>query len=190
MDTRLKLVRCASRELERKGLKDFSLRAVGAKAGLSAMAVYRHFSSKEELLRAVGEDAFAEFQQRIEAIPEGPIEKWLRAVARAYLTFALDEPGAFEGCFVLKTKAERIYPEDFRAGKSPVITRIVQRLQAAQSAALVGAGDAVELALLLWSQLHGLIMLHQAGRFSLSRRAFLTLGDRAVEHFIAGLRVR
>jgi AcrR family transcriptional regulator len=185
MDSRRSIVRCALRELESKGLSGFSLRAVGAAAGLSAMAVYRHFKNKEDLLRAVGEEAFAAYHQRIEGIPDGPIEAWIRLVGREYVEFALDDPGHFEACFVLSTHVERIYPRDFRAGKSPVISLIETKIQEAQAAGQLASGDALEVALLLWAQLHGLVMLHRSGRFSLSRREFLALCDRA-SRFVAG----
>lgn len=56
--------------------------------------------SKDDLLRAVGEEAFAVFQQRVAGITDRPIEEWLCAVGREYAKFALDDPGHFEACFV------------------------------------------------------------------------------------------
>src|SRR5690606_5473494 len=132
MGTRQRLLACALEELERSGLERFSLRAVGARAGLSAMAVYRHFANKEDLLRALGEEAFAAWRRRVESIKERDFEGWLQRVLRAYTEFALDEPGRFDVCFVLTTRVERIYPEDFRAGKSPTVALIVQRIEAGQ----------------------------------------------------------
>jgi AcrR family transcriptional regulator len=187
MDTRGLLIQCALRELESNGLSGFSLRAVGAAAGLSAMAVYRHFESKEDLLRAVGEEAFAVFQQRIAGISDGPIEEWLGAVGREYAQFALDDPGHFEACFVLRTHVERIYPEDFRAGKSPVVSLIARKFQAAQDSGQLNGGDALELALLFWAQIHGLMMLYRSGRFSLDRNEFLALCVRAIRFITSGL---
>jgi AcrR family transcriptional regulator len=151
------------------------------------MAIYRHFKNKEDLLRAVGEEAFASYQQRFAAIPEGPIEEWIRLAGREYVEFALDDPGRFDACFVLRTQVERIYPQDFRAGKSPVISLMAKKIQVAQAAGQLKAGDALEIALLLWAQLHGLVMLHRSGRFSLSRNAFLALCDRGGALVIGGL---
>jgi AcrR family transcriptional regulator len=187
MDTRGLLIQCALRELASHGLSGFSLRAVGAAAGLSAMAVYRHFESKEDLLRAVGEEAFAVFQQRIASISDAPIAEWLCAVGREYAKFALDDPGHFEACFVLRTHVERIYPEDFRAGKSPVVSLISKKVRAAQDSRQLERGDALELALLFWAQIHGLMMLYRSGRFALDRNEFLALCERAVRFITGGL---
>lgn len=188
MGTRQRLLTCALEELERSGLERFSLRAVGARAGLSAMAVYRHFANKEDLLRALGEEAFAAWRRRVESIKERDFEGWLQRVLRAYTEFALDEPGRFDVCFVLTTRVERIYPEDFRAGKSPTVALMVQRIEAAQRDGILRQGDPLEMALLVWAQLHGLVMLHRSGRFALKRSDFLRLCRRCNELAMRGLR--
>jgi AcrR family transcriptional regulator len=188
METRQRLLACAFDELERSGLDRFSLRSVGAEAGLSAMAVYRHFANKEDLLRALGEEAFDAWRRRIESIKELDFEKWLPKVLRSYIEFALDEPARFDACFVLKTNVERIYPQDFRAGKSPVVALTVDRIEAAQRAGKVREGDPLEMALFVWAQLHGLVMLHRSGRFSLKRSDFLALCKRCSALALRGLR--
>jgi AcrR family transcriptional regulator len=184
MDTRQLLIEGAMKEIEHKGLDQFSLRAVGGAAGLSPMAVYRHFKNKRELLRAVGEEAFHAFNTRAAAISDASLQSWLRKLTRAYVEFYLDSPGRFEACFVLRTSVERIYPRDFRAGQSPVISMMARRLEAAQAAGQLQRTDALELALQLWAQVHGLVTLHKAGRFSLPRKAFLGLCERAAERLV------
>lgn len=188
METRQRLLGCALRELERSGLDRFSLRAVAADAGLSAMAVYRHFPDKEGLLQALGEEAFDAWFKRVDAIKASDFEKWFYKTMLAYVEFALDEPARFDVCFVSKTSVERIYPGDFRAGKSPVIRLTVARIEAAQRAGKVREGDPLEIALFAWAQLHGLVMLHRAGRFSLKRSAFIALCKRCIEFALQGLR--
>jgi AcrR family transcriptional regulator len=187
MDTRSSIIEHALKELERKGLNDFSVRAVGKAVGLSAMAVYRHFKNKEDLLRAVGEAAFDSYNKAVAAIPDLPAEQWLLELGRVYAAFAVDDPERFDACFVLRTRVERIYPPDFSAGKSPVISMAVQRIQAAQAARQFKEADPMELALLMWAQIHGLVMLYRSGRFSLSRTKFLALCERATQSFISNM---
>lgn len=187
METRDVLIEKATKEIEQEGLDNFSLRAVGAAAGLSPMAVYRHFANKQDLLRAVGEEAFQTFNERVVALPDESLEQWVRAIARTYVEFYLDTPGQFDACFVLKTSVERVYPRDFLAGKSPVITLMEKRFEAAQAAGEMARTDALELALQLWAQVHGLVMLHKAGRFSLPRKSFVELCERASIRFFEGL---
>mgnify|MGYP002335903115 CR=1 FL=1 len=67
MTTKTRLLDSALEELERAGLEGFSLRSVGAAAGVTPMAVYRHFKNRDDLLAAVGEEAFAD---NLEAVAE------------------------------------------------------------------------------------------------------------------------
>lgn len=187
MDTRQKIIGRALKEIQRHGVEGFSVRATGTAAGLSAMAMYRHFENKDDLLRAVGEDAFAVYQQRVSAIPNGPIEPTFKNIARAYVEFALDDPGRFEACFVIKTKVERVYPDDFRAGKSPVIAQMADLIRENQAQGVLAKGDAVEVALLLWAQVHGLVMLHRASRIAIDREDFITLCENAAAKVLKGL---
>lgn len=181
MDTRQRLLISALEELEREGVADFSLRSVSAAAGITPMGVYRHFKNKEELLRAAGREAFAAWQRRAESVRAAEPLDWLRQAGRLYLVFALDEPARFDACFVLNTGVERRYPRDFRDGKSPVVSMIMARVEAAQAAGTIAPGDALEIAMFFWAQLHGLAMLHRSGRFAMSRSAFLALAARAAE---------
>jgi AcrR family transcriptional regulator len=188
MDTRQKLLNCALEEIERVGVEAFSLRSVSAAAGITPMAVYRHFPNKQELLEAAGREAFDEWKRRVEAIRAADPIDWLRQAGKLYLVYALDEPARFDACFVLRTGVERRYPRDFRAGKSPAVSLAVERVEAAQAAGTLVAADALEIAMIFWCQLHGLAMLQRSGRMAMSRTAFLALGARAVDHVLDGFR--
>jgi AcrR family transcriptional regulator len=186
MKTRDRLLSCALEELEKGGVAAFSLRSVSAAAGITPMAVYRHFPNKDELLQAAGNAAFAAWQARVQTIRVTEPLEWLRQAARLFMQFALDEPARFDACFVIRTGVERRYPRDFRAGKSPVVSMMLERVVAAQAAGLLAPLDPLEITMFFWSQLHGLAMLHRSGRFAMSRGAFLALAARLCEHAIAG----
>lgn len=135
--------------------------------------------------------AFAELErsglerERIRSIRAKDANAWFRKGLRADVEFALDEPARFDICFVHKTSVERRYPADFQAGKSPALSLLMERIEPGQRDGTLRAGDAMEIAMYLWAQLHGLVMLHRSGRFSLPRKDFISLckhcGDRALE---------
>ncbi|MCR6658645.1 MAG: TetR/AcrR family transcriptional regulator [Asticcacaulis sp.] len=181
MTTRDRILTIAIAELEAKGLEGLSLRAVGQKAGITPMAVYRHFADKAVLLQALGEYALGVWQARIQAQTGLPLLAGFAAMATAFIDFALDEPALFDAAFVLKTRAERIYPEDFEAGRSPVIGGFAHRLAEGQAAGLVREGPPLELAMAVWGVLQGLVGLHRSGRFNLSRPDFTALCLRSAE---------
>lgn len=188
MTTKARLLDSALEELERAGLEGFSLRSVGAAAGVTPMAVYRHFKNRDDLLAAVGEEAFAAWKARIEALDAADPMDWLIRAAAAYILFLLDEPARFDACFVLRTSVERLYPEDFRARKSPVVAMLVDRISEAQRMGALGAGDPLEMGMIYWAELHGLAMLHRCGRFSMRREDFLALCLRCVARVLDGMR--
>jgi AcrR family transcriptional regulator len=175
MTTSERILASALLELDARGLDGLSLRAVGVRAGLTPMAVYRHFADKADLLRAVGAHAFDVWQSRIAALPVSDLPAWLDGCGTAFVDFALDEPALFDAAFVLKTDIERVYPEDFRAGRSPVITLLTEQLQRGQAQGFVRAGDALELAMAVWAVLQGLAGLHRSGRFRMERADFTAL---------------
>lgn len=89
----------AARELfTKEGYDSVSMRRVGHQAGCSAMAMYRYFASKEELLISVCEETFADMRGEVaKAIAQqvSPIEK-LRAAMRTYVEFGIHHPNHFK----------------------------------------------------------------------------------------------
>jgi AcrR family transcriptional regulator len=80
------------------------VRDVARQVGVSHNAGYRHFASRDELLRAVGERGLAELVRAMEAAlalvpgsldPQERARQRLRAVGRGYVSYALAEPGMF-----------------------------------------------------------------------------------------------
>lgn len=185
MTTAERILHCALEELAAHGLEGLSLRSVGTKAGITPMAVYRHFSDKADLLRALGEHAFAVWRRRVEVIPQADTQMWLEDAARAFVDFAMDDPALFDAAFVLRTEVERIYPEDFRKGKSPAVSLMVEYLTRGQAESLVRAGDPLEMAMAIWGVLQGLIQLHRSGRFNMARKDFTALCLRSAERIYA-----
>ncbi|MGV1759590.1 TetR/AcrR family transcriptional regulator [Rhizobium sp. A22-96] len=184
MSTRIVILNCALDELQAVGLDKLSLRAVGKRAGITPMAVYRHFQDKADLLHALGDHALSQWQARVEQIQDVDFRGWIDAVTRAFIDLALDSPALFDAAFVLKTRAERVYPQDFVGGRSPVVGAFSTRLADGQQRGLVRPGDALEIAIFSWGLLQGLIGMHRSGRFNLSREDFTDMCLRAVARLI------
>src|SRR5689334_25048142 len=85
--------------IQEKGVRALTLREIGARAGVSRMAAYRHFKNKEDLLFAIGEAGFQRFggalaKARDEA-PDNYVDRVL-AMGLAYLEFASNHRAHFE----------------------------------------------------------------------------------------------
>lgn len=99
----------AATEMARAGGPDaVVLRAAARAAGVSAAAAYRHFADHDELLyvvrlRALDElaDAMRRSLESGEPLPDPAEEalRRLRALGRAYIAFALTDPGLFRTAF-------------------------------------------------------------------------------------------
>src|SRR5947209_13994610 len=78
----------------REGFHATSMRHIYRECGLSAGAVYNHFASKEEIVRALGEERLREARARREALEliEDPIEalRLLSAGTREQLASEVD----------------------------------------------------------------------------------------------------
>ncbi|MCC2629981.1 MAG: TetR family transcriptional regulator [Thermomicrobiales bacterium] len=99
---REELIAAAGRLLAEDGDIDaLSLRGVAREAGVAAPSVYLHFSSKEDLLRAVVGAHFAALQRAIEtgvASGHDPTSRLL-AGCLAYCRYATDQPGSYHLLF-------------------------------------------------------------------------------------------
>jgi AcrR family transcriptional regulator len=164
----------AHARLRRTG--DFSMREIGAEAGVTAAALYHHFGGKRELLECVAERAFVEFGSRLRiAAPADPREA-IRAILRGYRDFARDEPALFQLLFVNPRPSARKFPRDFAAHRSAVFNtlwRSIEQLGYDSDTALYAAHD-------LWALAHGQVMLWRAGRFE-SDEVFEQIFDRSIE---------
>src|SRR6187549_3861691 len=66
---RARLLEQASALVATGGAAALTVRDLAARAGTSASAVYSLFGSREDVVRAVGDEAFARFAQRLAAVP-------------------------------------------------------------------------------------------------------------------------
>ncbi|MFC9466408.1 TetR/AcrR family transcriptional regulator [Streptomyces coelicoflavus] len=88
----------AKRSFTRNGFHATSMQDVLTEAGLSAGAVYRYFSGKDELIEAVASEAFAEVSAAFETAAHGaplrPLHEVLTGVLDAALQKQSEQAGA------------------------------------------------------------------------------------------------
>lgn len=161
----------AAQRFAEHGYAGVTLRALAAELGCSPMTPYRYFANKAEIFEAVRSAAFERFADSQAKAAQGqrdPIER-LRALGRAYVQFALDEPHAYRIMFELdppeasSESAAEERPAEHRSWS--IMHRAVE--DAVASGRLVGTPDV--LAHLYWSGIHGLVTLHLAGKLVLGR---------------------
>lgn len=160
-DLRRALLEAALVILKTRDVKSLSLRQVARQAGVSHTAPYRHFADKADLLAAVAEEGFIEFDRYLRnAVADANAEpiKSLEATGVAYVRYALDHPTHFRLMF-------SHYPlEPSKNSRLEVVSQgtfqiLVDIIKAGQAAKTIRSGDPRTLALGKWALVHGLAML-------------------------------
>lgn len=166
MRTGDRILSAAKAIYERVGLDGLSIRVVARHAGMSPMGIYRHFPSKEALIDALMLDGFAAWEAIVRAIEEPDPLAWLRRLLNAFLDFALSDRHRFDAAFLMPARGARKYPEDFAAGRSPVVSLMTARIDEAKTAGRLVDLPASQIALTLSALAQGLVSMERAGRFS------------------------
>jgi AcrR family transcriptional regulator len=167
--------------LDHEGIEGLSVRKVATRAGVSTMAMYRHFADKDALLNALMDDGLAAWEKIVRAIRADDPMEWLEATIEAFLKFALTQPHRFDAAFFLPAPEARRYPDDFVAGSSPVIAMVMIRIDQAKADGRIGDTRAVDVALALASMAQGLVSMQRANRFS-SDKQFRALFRAQLHH--------
>jgi AcrR family transcriptional regulator len=169
------------------GPRDFTLREVARRAGVSHNAPYRHFPTKDDLLAAVaieGFDRLTALMQKSSARGKTALER-LQLSGCGYVDFALRWPHHFLVMFDLpKSSHERC--KDAPVGKN-AFDVLMGCIMAAQQSGDLPAGDPLPQAWTAWSLVHGIAKLAVSGNLPLSHRAILDFTRRATEVFYGGL---
>ncbi|WP_425954391.1 TetR/AcrR family transcriptional regulator [Xylanimonas sp. McL0601] len=152
---RTRLLQVTSEVISEHGEAAVTVRDVAARAGTSASAVYALFGSREALVGAVSEEGFRRFGERLAAVSRtDDAAADLRALGVAYRDSALEDPHFYRVMF------ERAVPPG--AGAPPAVERPTFRVLRDAVARLRVEG-AEDVALALWSLVHGIVSLELAG---------------------------
>ena len=182
---RIALIEVAAQRLATEGLDALSLRQVAAAVGTTTQAVYTHFGSKDDLVRAVVAEAFARLSAELGSVPhtDDPVADLAdmalayrrNAVANAHLyrvmfglnPLALTDPAAHD-----HGQADPMGPS-LDVGLDAFGTLVAGVARCVEAGAV--AGDPALLALQVWGTAHGVVSLELAG----------FLGAAAEETFVA-----
>ncbi|WP_370516056.1 TetR/AcrR family transcriptional regulator [Novosphingobium sp. Gsoil 351] len=98
-DLRAALLAEGLRLIEEADADALSLREVARAAGVSATAVYRHFPDKRALMVALAQEGVRRLGEAQDAAATGNGATAFSAIGRAYVRFALANPGLFRLTF-------------------------------------------------------------------------------------------
>jgi AcrR family transcriptional regulator len=140
--------------LAESGSEDaLTLRAVAARAGVSTPSVYLHFADKEELVEAVCMRVWDELGRLFSENLGGDPFLALGRCGRAYARFALDHPVQYRVLMMRPSAAPGVPP-----AAAACFHHMVNAVSACVETRVL-EGDPEELALGLWSAVHGCVSL-------------------------------
>jgi AcrR family transcriptional regulator len=180
----------ALRILETEGPEAVSLRRVATAVGITPMAIYHHFPSREALVHDVCDAEFNRHAALLVADQQhagGSIETRLTRNLDTFLDFALQRPHVYDFVFSQPRTGARRYPEDFKARRSPTANVLADLISEGMRTGLFRKGDVWEATLMMAAQTQGLITLWRGGRFSLSEAEFRALCHRFARRLVHGL---
>jgi len=185
---RARLCAVAQKRFAKQGIDGVSMRQLADALGCSPMTPYRYFRNKEEILAAVRAAAFDRFASALEEAArktQGDLRAGGLAMGEAYIRFALGDPEAYRLMFDMAQPHPDRYPDLVRASAR------ARHMMSAALAALVEAGifvgDAKLLGYVFWATMHGLVVLHLAGKLP-EEPDFRTIQQEAMRLLVAGAR--
>jgi AcrR family transcriptional regulator len=154
------------------------------------MAIYRHFSTRDALLKRLSDDSFnmvaEDWKARRARSPD--VFKRLMALVEPYLDYALAHPHLFDHAFSVRRDDARRYPEDFRAGLSPTFNVALAAVIEGMAEGALKQDDPHDVTMAIWAQQHGLIALYRAGRFSYDEAQFRAFYIQSMGRLIDGIK--
>lgn len=154
------LLELAERTVQRSGVDALSLRQLARDANVSHAAPARHFRDKRALLDALALDGFERLNRVMAdaAATPGSFDARFRAIATAYVSFAVDNAALLGLMYTVKHEADAS-DALLEAGRGSM-RAAVDLIAAAQAAGAVAPGDDPErLALVAFASVHGVAAL-------------------------------
>lgn len=146
------------------GAEGVSIRAVGQLVGVTAPSIYRHFDDKDAMVHAACQRAFDRFDAYLlDASKDAatPLDA-IHASAIAYLRFADANPSQYRVLFMDEESHHHDKP-DLGSPEMKGLVHIVELVRAAIDGGFVKpVAEPLELAVMLWSMVHGMAALRIA----------------------------
>lgn len=188
------LVGAALELIETRGPEAFTLREAAASVGVTHGAAYRHFEDKTALLAAVSQEGYRVLAARLGDVAgktKGSPHERVRALAGAYLDFALEHPAQYRVMWGPRLNEDGRFPSLEAAIQDAfdVVVGVMKRGQ--DEGVFRKQPEARELAIGMWVTAHGYVELVARRRIKVkSRRVAVEYFETLFGPFLDGLERR
>jgi AcrR family transcriptional regulator len=158
---RSELLKTAAEIISTDGPDNLSIRTLSRRIGVSRTALYRHFPNKTALLAAIGEDGFIRLTsnyRRINSDDSLDASTRLQMIGRAYVDFALKNPGHYRLMFGHEIMKEQ-RPAELGAAARETFEEFLSVVEEVRREAGANPEETLSMAGVAWSMVHGLSSL-------------------------------
>ena len=189
--TRLRIHDAAVALYREAGLDGITMRAVAARSGVAASALYGYYRDRSALLEALWREPAGAAAREVAAIASTvvpPVER-IEKMLDVYLKLAEENPEIYRGAFMYVRPGSRPKPATLPLGEVELHRQLVQALSDGCAQGLFASDDVQLDAQCFWATLHGALALPvniERFEFAPSRE----LAKRALATMIEGLQPR
>jgi AcrR family transcriptional regulator len=163
-DVRRRLVETAAQIVDEDGPDALTARRLAKEAGTSTMAVYTHFGGMPALVKEIVIEGFTRLDEHQDRVPhtDDPLDDLLK-LAMAYRDNALANPHLYAVMFgATSLKGFTLTEADMEIGLNTFGT-LTDYVARAIDAGQLRPADPARVASLMWTAMHGYVMLELAG---------------------------
>jgi len=143
-------------------IENLTLKILADKTGTSRSAIYRHFSSKDDLIKTIIEVGFDEFDKDISPIllnkNENLVDRFYLAT-KGYIHWAKNNPNLYRLLFGKKYAPLRESLLSIKDDSCSSFVSLKQTVQEGQESGIIKKDDSYKQAIIIWASLHGLSSL-------------------------------
>jgi len=140
--------------IQKEGSEKITLRRLGKEVGVSAMAAYRHFANKEELLQSVAQQGFEVLARVLKETKAKDPKQRLVKQGVAYIAFALDHPAHYQLMFASSENAD--WGESLKQAAQFAFQQLVVTIsECKKQNKMASRMNELQAALICWGQVHG-----------------------------------
>lgn len=171
------------------GIEGFSLRRLARSVGVTAPALYKHFDSKEDVLRAVVAEGYRTFGAYLYRALEGttPRERFA-LTGQAYVRFAIEQPRYYEVIHLSPAQLGFAELPQEAAGPACATRQFLEdRVRECMEAGVLKQDDSTTVATMVWAASHGIVSLYLGGLLAVPRDQFPAYFQSTIMRIFTGI---
>lgn len=161
--TRDSLLHAADRLLDRDGIDAVTLRAVGAIAGVSRQAPYKHYADKRQLLAALAATYVRQLARDVALVARRGTHASVAQLGRmcgAYVHYAVRHPHRYRLMFHASLS---VRDDELAAARHALGAHFVEAIARCQARRVLPGTEPMPLAMALYAATHGIVELALGG---------------------------